>query len=275
MSQSNCLAREITRKSSLQTYLTIKLLVDRGMAESAYRAYAYFRWLDDEIDTNLKTSQERAKLIKRQKEIITSLYEGGNIHDLTPEEEMLRELIDTDTRPKSKLKSYITKFFSIIEFDAQRYNKTVGEKDLCWYSKTIGEAVTDCIQYFIGSTDGYTDSPNKYKAAIAAHIVHLLRDLKKDIQSGFINIPREYLEKKGIDILDINDQKIGEWVKGSVTKARSYFAEGKSYIRSLSAFRCKLAAMLYCLRFEPLLSIIEKDNYTLRQNYRSKKDTPN
>lgn len=270
MSQADRLAKKITRKSSLQTYLTIKLLVDRGMVDSAYKAYAYFRWLDDEIDANFGTFQERQRLIRRQKNIIASLYKGYTVADLTPEEEMIRDLINLDTQPKSKLRSYIFNFFSIIEFDAQRYNKTVSEKRLDWYSKTIGVAVTDCIQYFIGNKNNSSDSPNKYKAAIAAHIVHLLRDFKKDISTGFINIPREYLEKRGVNILDINDMKMTEWVRNRVSKARRYFTEGKNYIKKMSASRCKLAAKLYCLRFEPLLSIIEKDNYLLRQNYSRK-----
>ncbi len=52
----NCLesnqrfAEAITRFASEQTYFTIRLLVDRDHVEDAYRAYAYFRWLDDRLD---------------------------------------------------------------------------------------------------------------------------------------------------------------------------------------------------------------------------------
>jgi len=41
------LAATITRTASKQTYYTIRFLVDAGLVEDAYRAYAYFRWVDD------------------------------------------------------------------------------------------------------------------------------------------------------------------------------------------------------------------------------------
>ncbi|HWQ83615.1 MAG TPA: hypothetical protein VN363_03560 [Anaerolineales bacterium] len=44
------LASQITRAASQQTYLTIRLLADPGQADDAYRAYAYFRWVDDWLD---------------------------------------------------------------------------------------------------------------------------------------------------------------------------------------------------------------------------------
>ncbi len=44
------LAADITRAASKQTYYTIRFLVDRSLVEDAYRAYAYFRWVDDCLD---------------------------------------------------------------------------------------------------------------------------------------------------------------------------------------------------------------------------------
>ncbi len=40
----------ITKAASKQTYYTIRFLVDRARLEDAYRAYAYFRWVDDVLD---------------------------------------------------------------------------------------------------------------------------------------------------------------------------------------------------------------------------------
>ena len=43
-------ASSITKAASKQTYYTIRFLVDRERVEDAYRAYAYFRWVDDVLD---------------------------------------------------------------------------------------------------------------------------------------------------------------------------------------------------------------------------------
>ena len=43
------LAPSITKTASKQTYYTIRFLVDRERVADAYRAYAYFRWVDDTL----------------------------------------------------------------------------------------------------------------------------------------------------------------------------------------------------------------------------------
>ena len=44
------LAASITQAASKQTYYTIRFLVDDWLVDDAYRAYAYFRWVDDWLD---------------------------------------------------------------------------------------------------------------------------------------------------------------------------------------------------------------------------------
>jgi phytoene/squalene synthetase len=44
------LAAAITSAASRQTYYTVRFLVDRPRRADAYRAYAYFRWVDDVLD---------------------------------------------------------------------------------------------------------------------------------------------------------------------------------------------------------------------------------
>jgi hypothetical protein len=46
------LASSITKAGSYQTYYTIRFLVDRERVDDAYRAYAYFRWVDDVLDAD-------------------------------------------------------------------------------------------------------------------------------------------------------------------------------------------------------------------------------
>ena len=60
------LAREITRSSSKQSYYTTRFLVDRKLQNDCFRAYAYFRWVDDVIDISAESQEERIAFIKRQ-----------------------------------------------------------------------------------------------------------------------------------------------------------------------------------------------------------------
>ena len=68
------LAQSITRAGSKQTYYTARFMVDKDLVDDFYRAYAYFRWIDDVIDVSSRTDDERHRFITRQKELIEDLF---------------------------------------------------------------------------------------------------------------------------------------------------------------------------------------------------------
>ena len=195
---TTALAQSITQASSKQTYYTARLLVDKGLVNDCYRAYAYFRWADDIIDVSSQSSDERSYFIRRQRGLIDRLYRKERPDDLTPEEEIVADLISHDRGENSGLQSFIYNFLAVIEFDAYRRGRLISQQELTRYSQSLGNGVTDCIQYFIGHGHPYPTTDNRYLAATAAHIAHMLRDMVLDTAEGFINIPREYLEAHSI-----------------------------------------------------------------------------
>jgi phytoene/squalene synthetase len=279
MNATAALARSITRLSSKQTYYTARLLVDRDLLNDCYRAYGYFRWADDVVDTpassdvSSQSSDERISFIRRQRELIDRLYGNGRTDDLTPEEEIVADLISHDEGKgeNSGLESFIRNFLAILEFDAYRKGQLISEQELTWYSDCLGKAVTDCIQYFIGNGHPYPDSENRYLGATAAHITHMLRDMVSDTADGYINIPHEYLEAHSISPADVDSLAFRSWVRGRVEQARKYFREGKRYLDELRVLRCKIAGFWYCARFEGVLDAIERDGYVLRAEYNERR----
>ncbi len=261
------LARSITRASSKQSYYTARLLVDRDLVYDCFRAYGYFRWADDIVDESFRSRDERISFIRRQRELVDLLYQNLRPDDLTPEEEILADLVGHDRGEDSGLQSFIRNFLSIIEFDAHRRGRLVSQGELAWYSNRLGQAVTDAIQYFIANGHPYPTADNHYLAATAAHITHMLRDMVEDVAEGYINIPGEYLEAHGIGPKDLDSLPYRAWVRERVLQARHYFCEGKRYIDRLDVLRCKIAAHWYCARFEGLLDTIERDGYVLRAEY--------
>jgi phytoene/squalene synthetase len=277
------LARSITRAGSKQTYHTIRLMVDRDLVDDCYRAYGYFRWADDIVDAAASTdaaasvkavsqpSEERVSFMRRQKELINRLYRGERPDSLTPEEEMVADLIGHDRAENSLLGSYIRNFLAIIEFDAHRRGRLVSQDELTWYSNCLGKATTDGILYFIGNDHPYPAGEERYLGATAAHIVHMLRDMVADTADGYINIPREYLEAHGIGPEDLDCPAFRAWVRGRVELAREYFREGKRYLDDLDVLRCKVAGYWYCARYEGTLDTIECDGYILRAEYNERR----
>lgn len=267
------LARSITWAGSKQTYYTARLMVDKDLVDDFYRAYAYFRWADDIVDApesradSSQSDNERMAFIRRQKELIDRLYRNNRPDDLTPEEEILADLISHDREENSGLQSFIRNMFAIIEFDAYRKGRLISQAELAWYSDCLGKSVVDGIQYFVGNGFPYPSSDDRYLAAIGAHIAHLLRDAVLDTADGFINIPLEYLEAHSIGPEDMESPPFRAWVRDRMELARQYLCEGKRYLDDLDVLRCKIVGYWYCARFEGVLDTIERDGYILRAEY--------
>jgi hypothetical protein len=87
----------------------------------------------------------------------------------------------------------------------------------------------------------------------------MLRDLHEDRQQGYFNLPP--------DIIWATPQ-FKLWVKKQIQAAREDFKLGKTYINSISNTRTRIAAYLYCARFEWLIHLIEKEDFTIRSHYK-------
>jgi phytoene synthase len=264
------LAHRITWGSSKQSYLTAILLADRDLADDCLRAYAYFRWADDIIDLKSQSEEECNAFIARQSELIERLYRGETPDGLSPEEEILSDLIAHDHAPDSGLRSFIYNFMAVIAFDATRRGRTVTRWELSAYTSRLATAVMDGLLYFIDNGHPYPKTPERTLAVLGAHYTHMLRDLRQDLPAGFINIPAEDLAAYGIDPADPGGEPLRRWTCAQVRQARDYFRAGRRYIESLDNLRCKLAGMWYCARFERLLDAIEREGYCLRCEYRER-----
>ncbi len=268
---SGVLATAITKAASIQTYYTIRLFVDRERVEDAYRAYGYFRWVDDVIDGETGTRPEKLAFINRQKSLLEACYRGETPEGPSPEEWMLIDLVHGDTEKNSGLQSYLRNMMAVMLFDAERRGQVITQAELSGYSRALAIAVTEALYYFIGHDDPSPCHEARYLAVTAAHITHMLRDAIEDVEAGYFNIPREYLQAHGMAPQDVNNQAYREWVCGRVQLARLYFKAGRECTAQVRNLRCRLAGFAYTARFEWMLRLIERDHYCLRSEYPERK----
>ncbi|MBN1122936.1 MAG: squalene/phytoene synthase family protein [Anaerolineae bacterium] len=261
------LASEITWKASKQTYYTVLFLTDRTRMADAYRAYAYFRWVDDLIDESGMDAAGRIAFVERQSSLVERLYRGEQPQDLCTEERLLADLIRHDHEPGSGLQSYICHMMAVMAFDTERRGRLISEGELSNYTRWLAIAVTEAMHYFIGNRCGSPQNEMRYLAATGAHITHMLRDALDDIAQGYINIPREAVEAAGVDLEDGNSPAFRAWVKGRVELAYCCFRAGRNYLEQVENPRCRLAGYAYIARFESVLDMIERDGYRLRASY--------
>jgi phytoene/squalene synthetase len=267
------LAAAITKAASKQTYYTIRFLVDRNLIQDAYRAYAYFRWVDDYLDAEMRSPAERSAFIQRQQSLLEACYRGDAPGDLSVEERWLADLISADDGGKdSGLQSYIRNLMDVMVFDAGRLGRVISQAELNAYTHSLAIAVTEAMHYFIGHCCYSPHDGARYLAVTAAHITHMLRDTFDDIQAGYFNIPREVLEAHHIAPQDVHSQAYRDWARSRVQLARKYFKAGRAYLHQVESLRCRLAGFAYTARFEWLLDIFERESYHLRPNYDERKN---
>jgi len=268
---SGALAADITKAASKQTFYTIRLFVDRGRVDDAYRAYGYFRWVDDVLDTEAGSRSEKIAFVNRQNSLLEACYRGEMPTDLYAEEQMLIDLVRNDTEKNSGLQSYLRHMMAVMTFDAERRGQVISQAELSGYSRALAVAVTEALYYFIGHNDPSPCHEARYLAVTAAHITHMLRDALEDVEAGYFNVPDEYLQSKDIAPQDVNSQAYREWVCGRVQLARMYFKAGRECTARVKNLRCRLAGYAYTARFEWMLRAIERDNYCLRSEYPERK----
>lgn len=265
------IASSITKAASQQTYYTIRFLADRERVSDAYRAYAYFRWVDNTLDTGSNPNDERIVFLARQKSLLEKCYRGESPQDASMEEQMLIELIQRDHEKNSGLQSYLRNMMQVMDFDARRRGKWISQTELNEYTHWLATAVTEAMHYFIGHCCHSPHDETRYLAVTGAHIAHMLRDTFDDVQAGYYNIPREVLEANDIQPQDIQSKAYRAWVQSRVQVARSYFKAGRDYLSRVENPRCRLAGFAYTARFEWLLDTIGREGYSLRPEYTERK----
>jgi len=268
---SGSLAATITKSASKQTYFTIRLFVDRERVDDAYRAYGYFRWVDDVLDAEAGRRSDKIAFVNRQKSLLEACYRGESPDNLCAEEWMLVDLVRSDIEKNSGLQSYLRNMIEVMVFDAGRRGQVISQAELNGYSRALAVAVTEAMYYFIGHDTPSSNHEARYLAVTAAHITHMLRDTLEDNEAGYFNIPREYLEKHNLSPKDVDSRAYRAWVCQRVKLARENFKAGNEATAQVKNWRCRLAGYAYSARFEWMLRAIERDAYCLRIEYPERK----
>ena len=269
--RDHTLAGIITRDASKQTYYTIRFLVDRDRVQDAYRAYAYFRWVDDTLDGDWLTLAERSAFLHRQQSLLAYLRQGVHVDHLTPEETLLRDLLKNHPGNDTGLQVYLENMMAVMTFDAERRGRLITQAELDSYTHNLASAVTEAMHFFIGHCCHSPQDASRYQAVTGAHITHMLRDAVEDVAAGYVNMPREVIEAESIDPHDVENDAYRAWVASRVQQARDCFAVGRDYLAQVESVRCRMAGYAYTTRFEIVLDAIERDGYRLRRDYPERK----
>ena len=269
------LASAITKAASRQTYYTIRFLVDRPRVDDAYRAYAYFRWVDDVLDAEGPSDprigeaerSERRRFLDRQKSMLDQCLRGVAPRDANHHEAMLVELVQGATPVEASLEAYLRNMLLVMDFDVERRGRLISQAELNEYTGWLATAVTEAMHHFIGNGANAPLDETRCLAVSGAHILHMLRDTSVDVRAGYFNVPRELLEANSIGPENVHADAYRDWVAGRVKLARAYFDAGRAYFARVQSPRHRLAGLAYIARFEWLIETLERDDFRLRPRY--------
>lgn len=222
------------------------------------------------VPSDAEASRKTA-FINRQKDLLEACCRGEVLEYLCPEETMLVDLVRNNSCKNPGLRSYLHNMMAAMEFDAERRGRLITQAELAEYSRQLAMTVTDSMYCFIDHGDSSPRHQDRYLPATAAHLTHMLRDTLVDIDTGYLNIPREYLQAFGVSPWDVESQAYRDWVRERVSLAREYFKAGRAYLAKVKNLRRRLAGYAYAARFEWMLQVIERDQYRLRPAYRERK----
>jgi phytoene/squalene synthetase len=272
---ASSLAAAITKVASKQTYYTIRFLVDRPLVDDAFRAYAYFRWIDDAVDQVMPEAWDggdaerlgRLRFLEGQKALLEACLSGDEPGDLDPHEAMLVELVRHADRSDPRLIAYLRHMMLVMEFDVGRRGRLVTRQELDDYTRWLAIAVSEAMHYFIGNGAAAPHDEARYLAVSGAHIIHMLRDTYPDLRAGYFNVPREVLEASSIGPADVRCHAYRAWVRERVLLARAYFDAGQSYFTHVQSRRHRLAGIAYMARFQWLIETLERNGFRLQATY--------
>jgi phytoene/squalene synthetase len=234
------LAAAITKAASKQTYYTIRFLVDRPLVDDAYRAYAYFRWVDDVVDAVTSTGFDasdterllRMRFLERQTSLLEACLSGDEPGEVNRHEAMLVDLARDAGRTDPRLVAYLRYMMLVMAFDVGRRGRLVTRQELDDYTHWLAIAVAEAMLYFIGNDASAPDDETRYEAVSGAHIVHMLRDTYTDVRAGYFNVPREVLAASSIGPADVRCDAYRAWVRERVLRARAHFEAGAFLLRT-------------------------------------------
>jgi phytoene synthase len=183
------LMRARVRASGTSFYGAMRLLPRRRQA-AMYAIYAFCREVDDIADGDLPRSEKLAGLDEwRQR--IDDLYAGRPRHPVT---QALREPVEAYRIRREDFLAVIDG----MEMDAREDIRAPSLADLDLYCARVASAVGRLSVRAFGETSAQADLVARHLGR-ALQLTNILRDLAEDADTGRLYLPREVLERHGIE----------------------------------------------------------------------------
>ncbi|MEO3431225.1 presqualene diphosphate synthase HpnD [Pelagibius sp. CAU 1746] len=246
--------REVATRSD-SSFLWGMRLLPRPRREAMYAIYAFCREVDDIADEDGTLAQKQQALAAWREEI-ERLYAGAPSRPTA--KALLRPLRDYGL-PKDE-------FLAIIdgmEMDAREDIRAPSLADFRLYCRRVAGAVGVLSVHAFGATE-----PEARELALAEgdalQFTNILRDLAEDARRGRLYLPRELLQRHGIDSTDpmtvLADPRLPAACRDLAALAEERFAEAERLMLRCARGPMRPARIMLAI-YRRLLTRLERDDW--------------
>ncbi len=254
--------RKVTLKFA-KTFYFASIFLPRRKRNACYAVYAFCRYLDDLVDENISLgggSVDRLAIdrtIARWQADLDRVY-GGEIL-CTPVMlawgDTLRQFNISRTLPDELIEGVMTDLRPSVRFDTF--------DDLYGYCYKVASVVG----LMTSEIFGYRDSralDHAVDLGIAMQLTNILRDINEDFANNRIYIPRQELERFGLDERNIGEKRVCEefrrMMRFQIERAHRYYDSADIGIPLLDR-DSRLTVTLMSHNYRRILGVIERNGY--------------
>ena len=190
----NKIIKKIVKKSGSSFFWGVHILPTKER-RAMYTLYAFCRHIDDIVDGDDPVSHKMELLDAWRKEL-------DNIYDKkVPASQIGRNIYKNCMRfniPKADL----VRLLDSISMDLPSPIQAPTLEDFYTYCRGVASAPGSMSLRVLGCKDEKTISELSETLGIALQITNILRDVREDAMAGRLYIPREFLQKAGIETTD-------------------------------------------------------------------------
>ena len=213
LNEASGIAGTISRKRAPKLWLISHLMIPNEKRKYVFLSFSYLRWVDDFVDNPFNIG--KLEFVENQLKLLSVLTKSN-----LSEYELLKERISNENEfflyyciRYAKLAGNCNPVYEgkrnleAIKMDAARLQKQgiFTSEELNFYiDKLVGSIFN--LSYYLFYPSMKIKEDNSYLGRFLQQVL-MLRDFFEDLDSGYINISREDVEKYNIDINNIREDK--------------------------------------------------------------------
>lgn len=194
-------AINVVRRESPAGYWINRILLNPDAFPISCFIYAYFRWLDDLVDSPGMPNCTMSTILRSQRQSIVGQFAGQEDErkDLNPYEKMMLLAVHMALRSGYSIEQPILDMLDALELDSLRRYSVATKETLDEISFKLGRAYTDFYWIFTNDPLCPPLPDDVYMLGFGAYQVHMLRDFYEDLSLGYYNVSIEDLSQLNLD----------------------------------------------------------------------------